>query len=275
MRLRVVLLCVILEMPIPSCQKSERSPPKGQTAQQQQPTAQNSSTTPAAFSPATKRSPDKPASDGSSKSAPDWWMIGLTGGLLLVAIFQVRLFWRQLEIMNGSLADTKMAADAALIGANAARASVDAAMGSERAYLFFDAVASHELTKGQPSVAPDLARQIVFTNYGKTPAIFQALSAAFGYAPRPPHRAKGEAPDLRGKGGMAISSGGSTGPHTLKLNATADQIKAASRGSGGIYLAGQLDYDDVFGKHHTTVFCWHYTGSGFKLVDDRNLNYHT
>jgi hypothetical protein len=274
MRLGIALLCLILQGPAPGNGKRESSPPKSQTDQQQQQPAPAASTTPTAVPTAAKNRPYSAANGSDGKSASDWWMIGLTGGLLLVAAFQVGLFWQQLGIMNDSLVDTQAAAAAALVGAKAAKASVDAAMRIERAYLFFDFLGSNDLNGTQPYLTPALTRQIVLTNYGKTPAIFQNLSTWFGYSLGRPYR-EGEELKFEGKTGIPVSSGESIRRTSVRLSATSEEIKTASRGLGGIYITGQIDYDDVFGDHHTTVFCWQYSPSQFHLVNDPKLNYHT
>lgn len=124
MRFVLIIALVLSQRPTPSSGKGKGQPPKSQTAEHQQPTGQTASTTPALAPPPAHGRPDNRAYSGDRKPTPDWWMIGLTGGLLLVAGFQAWLFLRQLGIMDGSLSDTKKAADAAKEAADATKESV-------------------------------------------------------------------------------------------------------------------------------------------------------
>jgi hypothetical protein len=61
-------------------------------------------------------------------SSPDWWIRLLTAVIAAATVMQAYIYWRQKALMRDALAETKKAADAA-------KASADALMNSERAWL--------------------------------------------------------------------------------------------------------------------------------------------
>ena len=86
-----------------------------------------------------------------------WWLAFLTGGLCVVAIGQLAMFYRQWETMKTGLRDTKIAADAALANAEAARTGAEAAkaanqltekifLSTERPWVYADISTAKPLT---------------------------------------------------------------------------------------------------------------------------------
>ena len=81
-----------------------------------------------------KRNPSK-----EWRRDPNWWLVGLTSVLALIAFGQACLFWWQLRMMKTSLSDSKIAAeaarDAAVVAKLSANIASDTAIRQLRAYL--------------------------------------------------------------------------------------------------------------------------------------------
>jgi hypothetical protein len=113
-----------------------------------------------------------------NEPTPDWWMIGLTFGLVIIGAGQVGLFWWQLRLINTSLRDAKAAADAAKLGAEAAKESADTAKATvermkdtaERELRAYVGVLGGNVAFDTIEGKPVFRTTLVIKNAGKTPA---------------------------------------------------------------------------------------------------------
>jgi hypothetical protein len=114
---------------------------------------------------------------------PNWWVAGFTCLLAFIAIGQVILFGIQLWMMRVSLADSKIAADAARVAADAAKESAYIATNSERAWVVAEPTFSSNWPDLMKQGAPEKSRVILkLTNAGKTPAELEEIEVlAFIY----------------------------------------------------------------------------------------------
>ena len=173
---------------------------------------------------------------------------------------------RQAEETQASLAIAKVSSDAA-------KAAADASVASQRAYMFFDLDATREANAGRPPVTDtDNRRKIVLRNYGKTPAIIEAVYGYFQYW-------QGGDLDPGDASYIVANWVGAEKMETilLELSASQEEIDRARNGDGALAVIGLIEYRDVFDRRHRTGFCWRYEfqGNVFSLVEDKRVNYHT
>jgi hypothetical protein len=166
--------------PIPSGAKQGDEPPKdAKTDQPKPPVFQIAIPHP----PAPIRIVEPPAqkaiaaqnTNHAEDKTPDWWMVGITGVMALVAIVQVGLFLRQLRIMQSTVTDAKIAAEAAR---DSAETMKDTAKKQLRAYMSFTTsnISSFDETHG-PKI------KVSYTNHGQTPASDLMLYVYIGVMP--------------------------------------------------------------------------------------------
>src|SRR5262245_4729817 len=103
------------------------------------------------------------------RDASGFFTMLLTG----IAVFQLGLFYRQLSLMRGSLAEAKNATQAALSAANAATLNAQAVINAERAYLW----------PGFPTYSPQPDGNsnlwhISLLNTGRTPGVVKSIHYA-------------------------------------------------------------------------------------------------
>jgi hypothetical protein len=101
------------------------------------------------------------------KASSDWWLVGFTGALTFVGIVQLIAMFRQASYMRHGLAETKRAADAAKLSADAATSAGERILVTERAIVLIDNVKA--LTKG-PAFGLEPHSVVIFTlkNFGRT-----------------------------------------------------------------------------------------------------------
>ncbi len=117
----------------------------------------------------TYESNEKPAK--RRRDDPNWWVAWLTGVLVTVACVQAGFFVWQLRMMRKSLADSKIAAEAARDAATAAKQSADIASHSERAWVVDEIRQMGNL----PANGEVFAVYMSFKNFGRTPALIVDL----------------------------------------------------------------------------------------------------
>jgi hypothetical protein len=140
---------------------------------------------------------DKPPSqrgqaEDYEKPISDWWMVRLTALLVAVGVAQFFMFFFQLRAMREGVTDAGIAARAALVQANAARLSAEAAVGVEVPRII---PSEFVLDRSGYSAASDLGLVLLpstkealengrghialeFKNIGRTPAEVIAISYA-------------------------------------------------------------------------------------------------
>ncbi len=191
------------------------------------------------------------------KSATDTNIVRLTAGLLFVGFFQFLLFWRQLNIMQKSLIDTKEAADAAKKAADQTEASVllakETAERQLRAYVLVHSIDGMDPVTQPPLLIP---YNFVMKNSGQTPAyqveihIVRALVKKGGeFPPLPPVE------DAEGMKTYSPIPPGGFGHHTVGLTTRiTPEIAVAAQHTHDLYIFGRIRYRDAFGKSRTTNF---------------------
>jgi len=105
----------------------------------------------------------------------DWWMIGLTAGLVLVGFFQVIMFYRQWRAMREGVADSARAATAATGQAKIAQNTFEKV---ERPYLYIFGVEHLRLEEmADEDGAPAYGGTVNYTvaNYGKIAGIIEEV----------------------------------------------------------------------------------------------------
>ena len=127
------------------------------------------------------------------------------------------------------------------------------------------------------SILPGMQREILFRNYGKTPAILTQMVSRFWYWPQEPlpipDDKTDEFPDA-----IAASAGGELGPFPIFLKATAPEITDAKAGRGALFVVARLRYVDIFDRPHETGICWQYVITENRFIPfygTHKLNYHT
>jgi hypothetical protein len=181
----------------------------------------------------------------------------LTLLLVLVGAIQAGLFVWQLGLIRKGLADTKEAADAAKESTQTANASLalsrQTAEHQLRAYVMVDKAVT-------VNFGPKPTAQVVIKNFGATPAygftIWTVVDVATDPIDGPPEPPTG-----------AVEAKGDLGPgsfvHTWDTSERVipvEEIQAVQDGRAGFYVFGKAAYKDVFGKEHSTKFCFIYGG---------------
>lgn len=211
--------------------------------------------TPAPTHQAAQPMPDHPSSVPAEKSPWDKAYVLLTGGLLVVGGLQAWLFLRQLHLIRVSLADTKHAADAATIAAEAARDSVtDSRATAERelrAYVTVDNI-NYSGHGNNPTTVRVL-------NSGQTPARSVQCRAWMTWQHA---RLVGPFIDLRPMEASDLVLGPGQGADVYILPMTQEDYRRPPH-AGWTYVHGRIDYVDVFGKRRWTTF--RYESAGVSL----------
>jgi hypothetical protein len=185
--------------------------------------------------------------------------------LFCVAIAQAGLFVWQLLLIQRGMKDTREAADAAKL-------SAQAVIAAERAYVFVEicletAVDMIKYMQGMQSVDPrSILIQYRFTNYGKTPAVIKSISYGAVVAENlPRQREYSHVLHL-----PTHLLGAETSTKTLEYDefkisaAIADSIQNLT---DTFWFYGEIVYDDMFDRQKTFDFVFHVSGisEGFTL----------
>jgi hypothetical protein len=193
------------------------------------------------------------------------------------AVIQLGVMKDQLKSMEGSSADTKELAKAAKAQADAARATADAALAQAKAMetiarnaaATLDTMRDNLRLEQRPWVGPSGAKVsgdfkaghrstviVAYQNTGKTPAlsvVSRILARPFRadqhFVP-PPTR-------LEGRDQSFVIFPLQTGESRYELveESAADMTDLVA-GTKKLYVWGEIQYDDAFGRHYRTTYCY-------------------
>jgi hypothetical protein len=204
----------------------------------------------------------------------------LTLGLLVVAAVQASLFVWQLRLLGKSVSDAGRSATAAEISADAATAAVkqsdQTARTQLRGYVGVIAIELDIRTLNdinyqphQPKAGSRAGDEIRLTmkNFGATPAsqVHAWINWIFGpFGSRLPSEfdfpdfgREQESLDLRPIWTKPTLFPGQTRKQPVSVN-DARGFHRALRKEGSAFVYGHIDYVDVFGAPHQTLFCFYY-----------------
>jgi hypothetical protein len=197
-----------------------------------------------------------------SRSSVDGWPTILTGLLVAVGLIQAIMFWWQLQVLKQSLRDSRDMSQAAKESAQAARASADIAQKMERAFITAE-VAAPTLPLASPGRVwteddtTEVTATVTLRNHGRTPAVIRRIHiqpvVAFSAPANPQAFLGGPQRDL--PPALAIVASGS---HEIVVKRTLPRLvwQDAVGGKKTLFCGGKVEYDDVLGQRHETVFCW-------------------
>jgi hypothetical protein len=224
----------------------------------------------------------------ANQKPSEWWMIGFTSLLFFVACVQAGLFWWQLGLRKDGMKDTSLAA-------NAAKASAEIAINSERAWLITELMferAFHDLAKqGAPVKSKVL---IKIKNAGRCPAEIEKVQAVAFLLPSseeffesPRYDETNKLFEIAAVPGEIIEVGATR--HLLcpiigaSLLGTVD-LSDIDRGRQRLYCYGRIDYKDISKVERVTQFGYYYyarkNASDDRLpamyrIDNKKFNYTT
>lgn len=198
------------------------------------------------------------------KTSADWWMVRLTGGLLLVAALQVFAFVQQLRLMRDALGEARVSAEAARAGAEAAKQSAAAVAALERPWLVVETVGDPEWVADSPeqTTVPDDESALFLvtlriTNIGRSPAWITSEGIAWTGVPMPVPDAlpMPEQTDPMKLSRAPIAPGGSqTATETIILGA--DERRAMLRSARATVVYGLIVYRAAtVSERCETAFC--------------------
>lgn len=197
----------------------------------------------------------------TNEKPSDWWMIGITAFLAVIAGGQAWLFVKQLTLMKDALKHAADNAQGAMDAAKATKQAVDTARhSSEQGLRAYVGIVLHPKRHVDH---PAHVWRIHFENCGQTPA----------------HSLRGRMDWLWFEGADAdwpadksfinSDTGGSVSTVLPHIEAYSEAIMEdlpdgskysvamgrMKRGEVTIYYFGSLDYEDIFGRAHFTHFC--------------------
>lgn len=248
-----LLLAVFSQGPMPAGSIGKGQPPKQQAVKDHTPAARGQHVTPGVPLIVQVRSADRAAeaqqtaAEHQHNATTDWWLVFLTGGLLVVGGVQAGLFFWQLGLIKDSLRDTQTAAEAATKAANATEATVDTmrdtAVRQLRAYVGLRTWRStpRQKTGAARPYAWDISAE--FENYGNTPAMSTVVGIANQWVPPDAAPQWGE-PDLGDAPtvDIGVHGGGSTNP----VHVTFEEAVAIFEQKRRLVLLAVATYRDVF-----------------------------
>ncbi len=215
-----------------------------------------------------KTEKDRDIKQHEKETATNWRLMLITGGLLLVAVFQLGFFYWQLNLMRESMQLSKTAANAALSAANAAEKQSQAVILAERAYV--------RISSCSPGIIffeeSPLACKLQIKNYGETPAHITDIVIQMRLLDR--GQLLPEVPDYsRAKiyvySASFLVRGESIFYNFFDKSITPKEIiKAIKDGEKVLCLYGFVDYTDVFGTRHRGSF-----GQNYYPANDSRENY--
>jgi hypothetical protein len=167
-----------LNQPAPSLSQANSQNKQGHAYGEQRPAKDNTDRTPTFVQivscPYHDRYTAQNPEQCEKEPSPDWWLIGLTAGLILVGLGQLYLFYVQLRIIKESLDDAKEAAD---VATTAAVASKDQAETLKKSLALTRKTTDRQLRAYVGIISSsaridikDLRVTLTVSNRGKTPA---------------------------------------------------------------------------------------------------------
>ena len=177
--------------------------------------------------------------EASDNSSSNWWLVKITGGLLIVGIGQLGLFWRQLWLISKSFADSEKAANAAEKGAAATKKTVETFIKSERPHMVL--YAGMALLNG---VVPQV--NFYFMNLGKTVARINVYRIELAYGQLLPNP-RTFIHSRQWKGAAYIKHGDKIdGTVTFHRPLTPTELNDLRLGNTFIFIFAYIIYDDTF-----------------------------
>jgi hypothetical protein len=214
--------------------------------------------------PAVGKGGSKPT-DQSNQPATDDRIVWLTGALVIVGAIQIFVYWKQAAYMRDGLVETRKAADAAKV-------SADAVVGIERAWLVM------HTKEGPQSI---LEAEFWFANYGRTPAWIIEINCSY----RKFNTAIIEALPIGRRpvssaNGWIVPAGKESRPIFTKLETTGllteTEVAAVHNGSLLLILTAMVKYRDIFGLERETCFCQRFSPTlGWCLHSPESFNRRT
>jgi hypothetical protein len=146
---------------------------------------------------------------------------------------------------------------------------------AERPYLFIAHDDRAPIPEGPEILDPGKILRVLFKNYGRTPAVYRGFYPRCGYSLTSPPNLR--YPSDKWASSVLVGSSETIGPLECPLEATKEEIARAQSGTGYLFMAGKIGYDDLSGLPHETGFCLVYKPStnGFGLMtNDATCNYY-
>lgn len=196
--------------------------------------------------------------ESRQKSSSDWWIVGLTGGLLLIALVQGGLFFWQLWMMRSTLKDATVAANAAQKAADATEQSVVLAResGERQLRAYIGVRPTLELSDASTMGRTVYVAKAYLTNRGQTPAYnmleavrFEVLGSTLPASL-----------DLQPERSVGILTPGAETellPPLLALDSSVRNKLSAVDPTDRLYLYGFVVYEDAFKKRWRQRFCYY------------------
>jgi hypothetical protein len=196
--------------------------------------------------------------NAASKYPSEWWMVGLTSLIVIVAAIQASFFWHQLRLIEKGMVDSTKAADAAT-------RSAEVAADSERAWI----ITKVEFSSGLPDIAgqggPVTSAMVVsLENAGRSPAeikiarVVTALVSSDDELPEQPfYGDPNEMYEVSAMGGEIIPAREKIQMFCPIQNIpllTQSQKLEIKRGLKTLYCYGKVIYKDLSGRVRTTQF---------------------
>jgi hypothetical protein len=229
------------------------------------------------WSPPNSSAPTQPqAGTQSGERSPGnkqeiaWWqdpVAVFTLGLVFIGLLQAGIFYGQMRLIRKSLSPAKEAADAAMLNAQAV-------INAERAYLFpeigghnivgiIDSV-THHVEDGQQF---GIHLSFNFKNYGRTPAIIQAIGFGSIIAPELPNQRTSSVVVHLPCHILAADKPSPQIQVTPLPEMTATVARSIRDIETTFWFHGYVVYDDTFGWRRTLKFVWHVSAvsEGFTL----------
>lgn len=185
----------------------------------------------------------------------------LTLGLLIVAGIQAFLFVRQLELMNETLRDAKVASNAAKDSADAARDGVrlagQTARQQLRAYLMIQSVTPSKNPANVPAWPMVAAYHITTKNFGQTPAYDARITCLMGIGHAVEKNTLFDVDNplsLPPPSSTIIPPGAAFSSYTVLPLLDGETVDGLREGTMAFYIHGQLTYRDIFDEVHRTDF---------------------
>jgi hypothetical protein len=202
----------------------------------------------------------------------------LTGGLVIVALFQFGVLIYQVRLFGKSAAAAQLAADSARKSADATIETVDAIQAQVRtmqaqdtAYLFVKVRAFNRDWRFDQGDNPG---QIIVKNHGKTPAILMKISDVSGVFQGFPDADSWIDRNIIPE---TIINPGEDELLSVNFRIGENQLQSVIDGGYPLVSLGCIYYEDVFGNERKTGFCWQYDywQNELQPIDDKKYNYRT
>lgn len=191
------------------------------------------------------------------------YSVAITVGMLIIAVLQVLLFWKQLAIMDGTMRVSQDAASAALRQAAAV-------IGIELPVIRILTTELIDLDEPIPENSPYSGVAVVeipslyagigfmeLQNHGRTPAFPVLLETGYTVASQlPDEPVYNHGAQLPHSAVIHPNGGSFTADIHRTLIFTDDQIAAMKAGTALLWFFGRLTYDDFMGEERYTKFCW-------------------